>query len=95
MFFGCFEYSHQQLCVRWGNTISNKFFTTNGVHQGRIISPEYVNVYMDGLSELLNESGIGCKINGHVINNLMYVDDSCLISLSPAGLQFVDTRYML
>ena len=42
---------------------------------------------MDRLSELLNESGRGCKINGQVINNIMHADGSCLILPSPTGLQ--------
>ncbi len=42
---------------------------------------------MDGLSKALNDSKIGCTINGQVINHLLYADDSCIITPSPAGLQ--------
>ena len=35
----------------------------------------------------LNRSKIGCKINGKVLNHLMYADDSCIIASSPAALQ--------
>ena len=63
-----------------------KFFqiTTIGVCQCGIVSPVYFNVYIDRLIELLNQSGIGCKINGQGINNVMYEADSCLMSHSPA-----------
>jgi hypothetical protein len=82
-----FWYSCQKFCVRWGNTISSKFLTSNGVRQGGIISPIYFNMYMDGLSDMLNDSKIGCTINGQVINHLMYADDSCIVASSPSGLQ--------
>ena len=42
---------------------------------------------MDGLTKVLNDSKIGCNLNGIVINHLMYADDSCIMSPSPAGLQ--------
>jgi hypothetical protein len=42
---------------------------------------------MDGLSNLLNKSNIGCCINGKVINHLLYADDSCIIASTPAALQ--------
>ena len=45
------------------------------------------NVYMDHLSIRLNRSGIGGDIGDHLINNLCYADDLCLISLSSAGMQ--------
>ena len=42
---------------------------------------------MDGLTKVLNDSNIGCHVNGTIINHLMYADDSCIMSPSPAGLQ--------
>ena len=80
-------YSGQQFLIRWGNTVSNKFSTTNCVRQGGIIYPAYFNVYMDDLIKELNKSEIGCCINGHYINNLLYADDSCIVASSPSGLQ--------
>ena len=41
----------------------------------------------DDLSIKLNQSGIGGDIGGHLINQLCYADDLCLISLSSAGMQ--------
>ena len=34
------------------------------------------------MDELSNQSGIGGDIGGHLVNNLCYVDDLCLIGLS-------------
>ena len=75
-------YTHQKMC-RWGNGISPSFTVSNVVKQGGIISPILFNVYMDGLSVLLNSSKIGHTF----LNHLCYADDLCLISLSSAGMQ--------
>lgn len=82
-----FWYCSQEFCVRWGNTYSQFFSVVNGVRQGGIISPILFNIYMNDLSVTLNKSNVGCKINGQVINHLMYADDTCLIGSSPSSLQ--------
>lgn len=80
-------YNHQQFCIRWGSTVSHPFFTSNGVRQGGIISPILFNIYMDNLSDKLNESCIGCHFNGKLFNHLMYADDTCVFAPSVSGLQ--------
>ena len=60
---------------------------TNGVHQGRILSPQLFNIYIDGLSDILNKSSIGGSIGGKRINRMLYADDLYIVSLSSAGLQ--------
>ena len=42
---------------------------------------------MDVLSCNLNQSYIGCSMNGMIINHLMYVDYTCIIAPSPSALQ--------
>ena len=54
--------------------------TTNGVRQGRILSPYLFSVYVDELSEQLKMCNVGCSMNGHLINHIMYADDLVLIS---------------
>ena len=83
-----FWYSTQSLTVRWGNTYSNNFLVSNGVKQGGILSPRLFNihVYMNDMSVLLNDSNIGGKIGGILVNHLSYADDICLISLSSRGM---------
>ena len=80
-------YSHQQMCVRWGNIVSSCFCVSNGVKQGGILSPTLFNVYMDILSISLNSTNIGGHIGGQLLNHLCYADDLCLISMSSAGMQ--------
>ena len=77
------------MCIRWGNVISPSFTVSNGVKQGHIISPILFNVYMGGLSVLLNSSnmGGGGQIGHTFLNHLCYADDLCLIKLSSVGMQ--------
>ena len=75
------------MTVRWGHCISNSFNVTNGVRQGGVLSPQLFNVYIDGLSDILNKSTIGGTLGGKPINHLLYADDLCIVSLSSAGLQ--------
>ena len=74
------------MCIRWGDAYSAKFKVTNVVRQGGILSPYLFNVYVDELSEELNKCNVGCNLNGHLINHIMYADDLVLISPSSAGL---------
>ena len=62
-------YTHQGMCVRWGSTMSSTFTVSNGVRQGGILSPYLFNLYMDGLSESLNKSAIGCICGDTIVNH--------------------------
>ena len=75
-------YCSQEFIVRWGNTLSMSFNVTNGVRQGGILSPVLFNVYVDGLSTILNKTEIGCKFNGLLYNHLIYADDTVIIAPS-------------
>ena len=67
--------------------ISDSFNVTNGVRQCGVLSPQLFNVYIDGLSDILNKSTIGGPLGGKLINHLLYADDLCIVSLSSAGVQ--------
>ena len=75
------------MSVRWGYSISNVFNVTNGVRQGGILTLKLFNIYIDGLSNILNNSLIGGSLGGKRINHMLYADDLCIVSLSSAGLQ--------
>ena len=79
-------YKSQRFHVRWGNALSTGFYVSNGVRQGGIISPHLFNVYTDGLSTLLDQSGVGCHYLGS-LNHLYYADDMVILSPTPHGLQ--------
>ena len=60
---------------------------TNRVRQCGILSPMLLNIYIDGLSDILNESTIGGSIGGNRINHMLYAVDLCIVSLFSAGFQ--------
>ena len=69
----CYWYQHKLISVRWGYSISNVFNVTNGVRQSGILSPKLVNIYIDGLSNILNNSLIGGSLGGKRINHICYM----------------------
>ena len=81
-------YSHQEMFIRWGNSCSNKFYVTNGVKQGGILSPALFNVYMNNLSVTLNQSGIGGFLGDSLINHICYAATYVLLHLVHLGCNF-------
>ena len=75
-----FWYSKQEICIKWGNETSSCFTISNVVGQGGILSPVLFSIYMDNLSVLLSQSGIGCHIDDICINHVLYADDLCLMA---------------
>ena len=60
--------------------------------QGGKLSPFLFNIYIDVISEKLNNFCIGCNMFGNMINHLIYADDLILFAPSIKGLQYlVDT----
>ena len=82
-----FWYSKQEICIKWGNETSICFTITNGVRQGGILSPTLFSIYIDDLSFVLSESGIGCHIDDVCINHVFYADDLCLKASCAIALQ--------
>ena len=83
----CYRHQHQLKSVRWGCFISNVFNVTNVLRQGCILSLKPFNIYIDGLSNILNHSLIGGSLGGRRINHMLYADDLCIVSLSSVSLQ--------
>ena len=82
-----FWYSKQEICIKWGNETSTCFTITNGVRQSGILSPTLFSIYMDDLSFVLSESGIGCHIDDLCLNHVFYADDLCLMAPCTIALQ--------
>ena len=57
----------------WASCESSSFQVTNGVRQGGILSPKLFIVYMDGLSDQLNNSNIGGKFGSGQLVNHIYI----------------------
>ena len=75
----CYWCQKQEMTVRRGACICDSFNVTNGVRQGGILSPQLFNIYIDGLSDILNKSSIGGSIGGKRINHMLYADDLCIV----------------
>ena len=80
-------YRSQDVCVRWGNSLSSSFNVSNGVRQGSLLSPLLFSLYIDEISSKLKSSQIGCFVNNECFNHLMYADDLCLLAPTAAALQ--------
>lgn len=81
-------YSQQKAIVRVENETSEEFSIKRGVRQGCILSPLLFNVYSEQLfKEALSNIEDGVVINGEIINNLRYADDTVIIADTAEGLQ--------
>ena len=81
---------HLAIHLVFGKTsVSEAFIASNGVHQGGVLSPYLLNLYMDGLSFILNVQKMDCSITNVRFNHLMYADDTVLIFPLASGLQFL------
>jgi len=76
----------QTMQIKWGKHFSEPFHVSNGVRQGGVLSPYLFDVYLDDLSNELNNINAGCYI-GEVLNHLMFADDICVFCPSVRWLQ--------
>ena len=82
-----FWYKDLQCRVRWDGYLGNWFSIAAGVRQGGVLSPDFYNIYVDGLVSILKSSGIGCYIRNIFAALLLYADDMCILAPSLKGLQ--------
>jgi len=80
-------YSHQRVCIRWQNSVSDCFRIGNGVRQGGILSPTLFNRYIRGLLSNVADSHVGCNIGFLYVNVLAYADDIVLLASTWRALQ--------
>ena len=70
-------YKEQTMQIKWGKHFSEPFHVSNGVRQGGVLSPYLFAVYLDDLSNELNNIKAGC-IGKVLSNHLMFADDICV-----------------
>lgn len=81
-------YVNQTASVKVGNETTQKFPIDRGVRQGCVLSPLLFNLYSEAIFErALTDAEDGIKINGQVVNNLRYADDTVIIADSQEALQ--------
>ena len=71
-------YSDQTMRFKWGSHLSDPFRVSNGVRQEGVLSPCLFAVYLDELSNELNNVKAGCYIGDVLLNHLMLADDICV-----------------
>ena len=71
-------YIRQRMCAQWESTKSRRFYVSNGVKQGAVISPILFALYSDELIAKLASSGYGCRIAGHFVGALSYAHNTVI-----------------
>ena len=82
-------YSKTQCSVKIGQNKTMPFQYSRGVRQGCVLSPTLFNIYMNDLSQKIDENAFDFiqLPNNQKLSCLFYADDLILISKSPQGLQ--------
>ena len=75
-------YRNQRIYIKWGDNTSDSFPVSNGVHQGGILSSLLFNIYTNPMIVKLNQIKSEYCLNGNLINNLCYADDTAILSPS-------------
>ena len=82
-----FWYQMQQVCIKWGKSLSQYFPICNGVRQGGISSLRLFALYVNQLTNRLIACKAGCYFNDMCINHVLYADDICLLAPSASAMQ--------
>ena len=79
-------YWEQKTKIRIDGAISEEVRIQKGVRQGCVLSPSLFNLYTEYIFREIDQAP-GLKINGEVINNLRYADDTVLLAETEEDLQ--------
>jgi len=64
-------YKEQTMQIKWGKHFSELCHVSNGVRQGGVLSPYLFAVYLDNLSNELNNIKAGCYIGELLLNHFV------------------------
>lgn len=82
-------YWQQTAEVRVGDHKTKKIKICRGVRQGCVLSPILFNIYSEQIFKEALDSVEGIIVNGELLNNIRYADDSVIMSSSAEGLQIM------
>jgi len=71
-------YKEQMMQIKWGKHFPEPFHVSNGVRQGGVLSPYLFAVYLEDLSNELNNIEAGCYIGEVLLSHLIFADDICV-----------------
>ncbi|KAI5631309.1 reverse transcriptase (RNA-dependent DNA polymerase) domain-containing protein [Phthorimaea operculella] len=79
---------NQQPKIKFNDTFVQRSLIEKGVRQGYILSPIIFNLYSETVFEkAFEELDLGIRVNGNVINNIRYADDTVLLAENLDDLQ--------
>ena len=81
-------YWNQSAKIKINDNFSENSFIKKGVRQGCVLSPTLFNLYSEAIfDEVLHNASEGIRMNGELINNVRYADDTAIIASSLEDLQ--------
>ena len=80
-------YDGLQCRIKWDDYLGDWFHISAGVRQGGVLSPNFYNIYVDSLIDVLRSSDVGCYVAQLFAAAIFYADDMCILSPSLKGLQ--------
>lgn len=81
-------YWNQSAKIRINGDLSENIQIKKGVRQGCVMSPTLFNIYSEAIfDEVLYDATEGIMMNGELINNIRYADDTAIIASSLKDLQ--------
>ena len=80
-------YQQQTATVRLPGGMTSEFEIRRGVRQGCVGSPDLFNLYSEIILRSLEDVDEGFVVNGVLLNNIRYADDTVLLATSQEGLQ--------
>lgn len=86
-------YWNQKATIRIENQTSEEIKICRGVRQGCILSPTLFNIYSEEIfCHALANTSAGVVVNGKIINNLRYADDTIIMTTNREDLQMLMNR---
>ncbi len=80
---------NQKLRVRWESVHTTYFNVSISIKQGGVISPILFCIYIDGISNDLENSGVGCYMGGVFAGTTGYADGLKLLTPSVNALNML------
>ena len=74
-------------CVQLGRKLSDWFEVTAGVRQGDSLSPLLFTIFINDLTQEIDDCNVGVYMGGEQLSLLMYANDIVLISGSESAAQ--------
>ena len=77
-------YTNQSIRIQWGSAMSTICSVSNGVMQGRVVSPIHFTVYINEPLSRLSATKLGCYIGNMFCGALGYTND-----ITPSSLKYM------